>query len=121
MKENQKKTDAELMLKEWGKWIRSFQYEHNCSPLYWLMRENVGGVVPDLMIGDDTALRVDALVARLLQINQEEGKAIFYCYGLAMSRHAAAKKMRVSETKLKTVVRSGLNWLDGFLHGLRAA
>lgn len=115
------KTDAEIMLDAWGRWLRSYQLETNCSPLYRLMRENVGSVVPDIMLGDDTALKVDALVARLIKINSEEGKAIFYCYGLAMNRRDAARKMKISETKLKTVVRSGLRWMDGFLMGLKAA
>lgn len=115
------KSDVELLLEAWGRWVRTWQDTPNCSPLYRLMREHVGGVVSDPVLPDDTALRVDALVARLTCKSKEEGTAIFLLYGLAMPRDAAARKMRIGETKIKMLQRAGLAWLEGFLQGLEAA
>lgn len=107
--------DTVERLEAWGRWTRAHKLGGNSSPLYALMRDNVGGVVSVPLPCDDDALEIDRAVAGLKLRDPESGRAVFYYYVSGCSYRDLSAQLGVGVAKAKMLTDCGVAWIDGRL------
>lgn len=108
-------------LDAWGMWTRAHRLEVNCSPLYRLMRANVGGVVSLPMPDDAEALKVDRCVARLKFREPVLHQVLWQYFVHQRTYHDIAEVLRYSRAKAKYLRDAAVCWIDGSLDLREAA
>ncbi|AVI87303.1 antitermination protein Q [Pseudomonas syringae] len=109
--------DTEYLLENWGSWRMSgMGVPRYVSPLAALKNQ----CFPEpsattYMITDDTAMLVDATIARLITRNQQMGDFIWWYFGSKWTMVRIAETHKMSERSAREIIRQGVAWIDGAL------
>ncbi|MFQ6558192.1 antiterminator Q family protein [Pseudomonas sp. Lb2C1-1] len=120
--------DTEYLLEQWGWWrMDGMGVPRYVSPQLALMRDNVQmPSVSSYVITDDQALAVDSAMAKLTQRNAQMGLFLWLYFGAkwTMARigeSAGGGEAGISERSTREIIKSGVGWIDGVLHGMSDA
>lgn len=121
--------DTEWILEQWGWWrMTGAGIPRYVSPAFAIMRDNVqqqGGV--SFAITDELAMAVDGCLARLCARERGRtgdplmGDCLWLYFGAKWPAARVARYYRVSEAKVREILRAGVAWVDAALEALRAA
>lgn len=115
--------DTEYALEQWGLWRMSgMGVPRYSSPMYILMRDNVqqsGGV--SFCITDELAMTLDSCVAALTARNQEMGDFVWLYFGAKYPALRIGRDHKMSEARARSIISTGVGWIDGRLENMRAA
>ncbi|WP_439858081.1 antiterminator Q family protein [Pseudomonas syringae] len=109
--------DTEYLLENWGSWRMSgMGVPRYVSPLAALMNQCAPeATAMSYVITDDTAMLVDAAIARLIARNQQMGDFIWWYFGSKWTMVRIAETHKISERSAREIIRQGVAWLDGAL------
>ncbi|MBT2339517.1 MULTISPECIES: antiterminator Q family protein [Pseudomonas] len=116
--------DTEYLLEQWGWWRMSgMGVPRYISPLLALMRDNVqmSSNSTSYVITDDQALAVDSAVAKLTQRNGQIGLFLWLYFGAKWTMVRVGESAGMSERSARELIKSGVGWIDGILHGMSDA
>ena len=115
--------DTEYLLEQWGWWrMDGMGVPRYVSPLLALMRDNVQmPSTASYVITDDQALVVDSAVAKLTQRKGQMGLFLWLYFGAKWTMVRIGESAGISERSTREVIRSGVGWIDGVLHGMSDA
>lgn len=115
--------DTEYLLEQWGWWrMDGMGVPRYVSPLLALMRDKVQMASPSsYVITDDQALAVDSAMAKLTQRNGQMGLFLWLYFGAKWTMVRIGESAGISERSTRELIRSGVGWIDGVLHGMSEA
>lgn len=115
--------DTEYLLEQWGWWrMDGMGIPRYVSPLLALMRDKVQMASPSsYVITDDQALAVDSAMAKLTQRNEQMGLFLWLYFGAKWTMVRIGESAGISERSTRELIRSGVGWVDGVLHGMSDA
>lgn len=115
--------DTEYLLEQWGWWrMDGMGVPRYVSPLLALMRDNVQmPSTAGYVITDDQALAVDSAVAKLTQRNGQMGMFLWLYFGAKWTMVRVGESAGISERSARELIKSGVGWVDGVLHGMSDA
>ena len=120
--------DTEYLLEQWGWWrMDGMGVPRYVSPQLALMRDNVQmPSVSSYVITDDQALVVDSAMAKLTQRNAQMGLFLWLYFGakwtmVRIGESAGGGTTGISERSVREIIKSGVGWIDGVLHGMSEA
>jgi len=115
--------DTEYLLEQWGWWrMDGMGVPRYVSPLLALMRDNVQmPSTSSYVITDDQALAVDSAVAKLTQRNGQMGLFLWLYFGAKWTMVRIGESAGISERSARELIKSGVGWVDGVLHGMSDA
>ncbi|WP_434569179.1 antiterminator Q family protein [Pseudomonas sp. Z3-8] len=120
--------DTEHLLEQWGWWrMDGMGVPRYVSPQLALMRDNVQmPSVSSYLITDDEALAVDSAMAKLTQRNAQMGLFLWLYFGakwtmVRIGESAGGGAAGISERSTREIIKSGVGWIDGVLHGMSDA
>ncbi|MBJ2221042.1 antiterminator Q family protein [Pseudomonas sp. MF7453] len=115
--------DTEYLLEQWGWWrMDGMGIPRYVSPLLALMRDKVQmASASSYVITDDQALAVDSAMAKLTQRNAQMGLFLWLYFGAKWTMVRIGESAGISERSTRELIRSGVGWVDGVLHGMSDA
>jgi|GEM_PF-2080308 len=113
--------DTVERLEGWARWMRSHKLSSNCSSLYVLMKESMGGVVSMELPDDEEALLIDAAVARLKCRDRELFDVLWKYFIEGLSYLEIAEQMSCGRSRVKVLRDTAIMWVDGRLDISEAA
>jgi hypothetical protein len=115
--------DTEYLLEQWGWWrMDGMGVPRYVSPLLALMRDNVQmPSTASYVITDDQALVVDSAVAKLTQRKGQMGLFLWLYFGAKWTMVRVGESAGISERSAREIIKSGVGWIDGVLHGMSDA
>ncbi|MHC8321221.1 antiterminator Q family protein [Pseudomonas sp. GB2N2] len=115
--------DTEYLLEQWGWWrMDGMGVPRYVSPLLALMRDNVQmASTASYVITDDQALAVDSAVAKLTQRSGQMGLFLWLYFGAKWTMVRVGESAGISERSARELIKSGVGWIDGVLHGMSEA
>lgn len=115
--------DTEYLLEQWGWWrMDGMGVPRYVSPLLALMRDKVQMASPSsYVITDDQALAVDSAMAKLTQRNGQMGLFLWLYFGAKWTMVRIGESAGISERTTRELIKSGVGWIDGVLHGMSDA
>lgn len=112
LEDEKPETKIQDLLTQWGKWSRT---EVGISNYYSEADDN------DYWITDDIGLWVEAGVSKLGINRPLQKEAIDYFYKKRHNVPMTAHAMRIGETKVRSLISNGENWIEGFLESNKLA
>ena len=115
--------DTEYLLEQWGSWRMSgMGVPRYVSPVAALINQ----CCPEptglsYAITDDSAMLVDATIAKLIKRNQQMGDFIWWYFGAKWTMVRIGEAHKMSERSAREVVRQGVAWVDSALEHIREA
>jgi hypothetical protein len=86
------------------------------------MRDNVQmPSTASYAITDDQALAVDSAMAKLTRRNEQMGLFLWFYFGAKWTMVRIGESGKMSERSAREVIKSGVGWIDGVLHGMSNA
>ena len=115
--------DTEYLLEQWGWWrMDGMGVPRYVSPLLALMRDNVQmPSTASYVITDDQALSVDSAMAKLTQRNGQMGLFLWLYFGAKWTMVRIGESGNMSERSAREIIKAGVGWIDGVLHGISDA
>ena len=115
--------DTEYLLEQWGWWrMDGMGVPRYISPLLALMRDNVQmASASSYVITDDQALAVDSAMSKLTRRNEQMGLFLWLYFGAKWTMVRMGESAGMSERSTRELIRSGVGWIDGVLHGMSEA
>ncbi|WP_122421978.1 antiterminator Q family protein [Pseudomonas viridiflava] len=115
--------DTEYLLENWGSWRMSgMGVPRYVSPLAALMNQCCLEASPmTYVITDETAMLVDAAIARLITRNRQMGDFIWWYFGSKWTMVRIAEAHKMSERSAREIIRQGVSWIDGALGDISEA
>ncbi|WP_421526766.1 antiterminator Q family protein [Pseudomonas brenneri] len=115
--------DTEYLLEQWGWWrMDGMGVPRYVSPLLALMRDKVQMASPSsYVITDDQALAVDSAMAKLTQRSGQMGLFLWLYFGAKWTMVRIGESAGISERTTRELIKSGVGWIDGVLHGMSDA
>ena len=115
--------DTEYLLEQWGWWrMDGMGVPRYVSPLLALMRDNVQmPSTASYVITDDQALLVDSAVAKLTQRKGQMGLFLWLYFGAKWTMVRVGESAGISERSAREIIKAGVGFIDGFLHGMSEA
>ncbi|MBI6740412.1 antiterminator Q family protein [Pseudomonas syringae] len=113
--------DTEYLLENWGSWRMSgMGVPRYVSPLAALMNQ----CCPEpasitYVITDDTAMLVDAAIARLIVRDQQMGDFIWMYFGAKQAALRIGRDNGMGEAKAREIIKAGVAWIDCALERVR--
>jgi len=115
--------DTEYLLEQWGWWrMDGMGVPRYVSPLLALMRDKVQmASQSSYVITDDQAMAVDSAMAKLTQRNAQMGLFLWLYFGAKWTMVRVGESNKMSERSAREIIKSGVGWIDGVLHGMSDA
>lgn len=104
------------LLEEWARWSRINSAPSLTLPSVTPYRRLQGATLKSPVIDDDTAMMVDNVIARLIQRDEETGKAVVMYFRNGQTVSHIARRLRKERWRVDILIRSGTSWLDGALN-----
>ncbi len=111
--------DTEWLLEQWGSWrMDGMGVPRYVSPS--IMAAASGGGC-QYTLTDDEALVIDSAVAKLSKRNQQMGDFVWLYFGSKWTMVRLGESAGISERTAREIVKGGVGFVDGYLHGLSEA
>ena len=111
--------DTEWLLEQWGSWrMDGMGVPRYVSPAVGAAATGGGA---EYTLTDDTALVVDAAVAKLTTRNQQMGDFVWLYFGAKWTMVRIGEGARISERSAREIVKQGVAWIDSALEHFREA
>ncbi len=107
---------TEQRLIEWATWARAGSSLGYKSPSLIVMIQNVGSSVPSLPVSDESAERVDQVVARLRRSQEDMGVIIILYYLERYSDVRISRALSISRHRVSKLRESAVAWIDGAIN-----
>lgn len=107
--------DTEKALLNWAQWSRQglgFRYLSSATIIDRMCR---GSTVPEPMIGDGMAGKVDTAVAALTLADRACGRAVQDYYLERLNLRQLGERLGVSHTQANMLLQKGISWIAGRL------
>lgn len=101
---------TEYLLEQWVRWSLSQADRLSFPHMAPYARAPRLGCSAD--IGDDEAMMIDSIVARLLKRDREMGNVTLDYYFGGCNISAIARRYRISRARVDVLVRAGTAWVD---------
>ena len=112
--------EIERMLWLWGNWARTSELGGLGYPRQSILGrlQKEGGILGRAVGARPIevhaeAERVEAIVRRLHQRSPQHEEMVRFRYLSGMSQHEIARKAKMSETRVRVMLREAISWIDG--------
>jgi len=111
--------DTEYLLEQWGWWrMDGMGVPGYVSQMAAVMSQrNPMATTKSYTIKDEVAELVDGALAKLIKRDQQMGDFVWFYFGAKWPANRIGRENGMSERKAWELIKAGVAWLDGALHG----